>query len=80
MGFVVLTVRVGERLGFCRADHTGNCLAHFIMGSSFIAYAIIMTLMLLVGQAWLKRTGKSQEFWDSGVIAIWGMSCSQPRS
>ncbi|KAF8477399.1 hypothetical protein BDZ91DRAFT_709183 [Kalaharituber pfeilii] len=60
-------------LGFCRGSHTGNCLAHFIMGSSFIAYGIIMTLMAMVGQAWLRRTGKSQEFWDSLVIAAWGV-------
>ncbi|KAL7276822.1 hypothetical protein RUND412_000163 [Rhizina undulata] len=59
-------------LGFCRADHTGNCLAHFIMGSSFIAYGIIMSIMMLVGQAWLRRTSKSQEFWDSLIIGIWG--------
>lgn len=60
-------------LGFCRADHTGNCLAHFIMGSSFIGYGIIMTIMMVLGQGWLRRTGKSQEFWDSAVIAAWGM-------
>ncbi|KAH0609852.1 uncharacterized protein H6S33_012398 [Morchella sextelata] len=60
-------------MGFCHADHTGQCLAHFIMGSSFIAYGMIMTLMLFVGQAWLARTGRSQEFWDSLVITIWGV-------
>jgi len=60
-------------LGFCRADHQGQCLAHFIMGSSFIAYGTIMVIMILVGQAWLKRTGKSQEFWDSSVITAWGI-------
>jgi hypothetical protein len=59
-------------LGFCRADHLGQCLAHFIMGTGFIAYGVILALMLLVGQAWLKRTRKSQEFWDSLVIALWG--------
>ncbi|KAA8911146.1 hypothetical protein FN846DRAFT_897785 [Sphaerosporella brunnea] len=59
-------------LGFCHADHLGQCLAHFVMGSSFIAYGIIMTILLLVGQAWLRRTGRSQEFWDSLVIAVWG--------
>ena len=59
-------------LGFCRADHMGQCLAHFIMGSAFIAYGIMLTILLLVGQAWLKRTGKSQEFFDSAVIAVWG--------
>ncbi|KAF2142969.1 uncharacterized protein K452DRAFT_225841 [Aplosporella prunicola CBS 121167] len=59
-------------LGFCRDDHMGQCLAHFIMGSAFIAYGIIMTILLLVGQLWLKRTGRSQEFFDSLMIAAWG--------
>ncbi|KAI9818481.1 MAG: hypothetical protein M1827_000540 [Pycnora praestabilis] len=59
-------------LGFCRADHTGQCLAHFIMGSAFIGYGIVLTILLLVGQIWLKRTGRSQEFFDSIVIAVWG--------
>jgi hypothetical protein len=59
-------------LGFCREDHLGQCLAHFIMGSAFIAYGIILTIILLVGQAWLARRGKSQEFFDSIVIAAWG--------
>ncbi|KAF1850927.1 integral membrane protein-like protein [Cucurbitaria berberidis CBS 394.84] len=59
-------------LGFCRADHTGQCLAHFIMGGAFIAYGIILIILLLVGQDWLRRTGRSQEFFDSLVIAAWG--------
>ncbi|OQU97276.1 hypothetical protein CLAIMM_03230 [Cladophialophora immunda] len=59
-------------MGYCRGDHLGQCLAHFIMGSAFIAYGVIMTLLLLVGQAWLRRTGRSQEFFDSCVIAAWG--------
>ncbi|KAL9055155.1 MAG: hypothetical protein Q9162_003733 [Coniocarpon cinnabarinum] len=59
-------------LGFCRGDHLGQCLAHFIMGSAFIAYGIILTIALLVGQLWIKRTGRSQEFFDSCVIAAWG--------
>lgn len=59
-------------LGFCRDDHLGQCLAHFIMGSAFIAYGIIYTILLLVGQIWLRRTNRSQEFYDSLVIAAWG--------
>ncbi|KAI0139549.1 hypothetical protein F4776DRAFT_616703 [Hypoxylon sp. NC0597] len=60
-------------LGFCQGDHIGQCLAHFIMGSAFIAYGALLTILLLVGQLWLKRTGRSQEFFDSAVIAAWGM-------
>ncbi|KAI1495471.1 hypothetical protein F5X99DRAFT_403437 [Biscogniauxia marginata] len=59
-------------LGFCQGDHVGQCLAHFIMGSAFIAYGVLLTLLLLVGQLWLQRTGRSQEFFDSVVIAAWG--------
>jgi hypothetical protein len=59
-------------LGFCRGDHLGQCLAHFIMGSAFIGYGIVLTILLLVGQGWLRRTGRSQEFFDSLVIAAWG--------
>lgn len=43
------------------------------MGSSFIAYGIILTIMLLLGQQWLTRRNKSQEFYDSTVITIWGI-------
>lgn len=59
-------------LGFCQGDHVGQCAAHFIMGSAFIAYGIVYTILLLVGQIWLRRTGRSQEFYDSLVIAAWG--------
>jgi hypothetical protein len=59
-------------LGYCREDHLGQCLAHFIMGSAFIGYGILLTIIMLVGQVWLKRTGRSQEFFDSALIAAWG--------
>ncbi|CAI7589797.1 unnamed protein product [Penicillium pancosmium] len=59
-------------LGFCQDDHMGQCLAHFIMGSAFIGYGICLTILLLVGQFWLRRTGRSQEFFDSLIIAAWG--------
>ena len=42
------------------------------MGSAFIGYGIVLTMILLVGQAWLARTQKSQEFYDSMLIAAWG--------
>ena len=59
-------------LGFCHADHLAQCLAHFIMGSSFIAYGGAMAVLALAGQAWLARTRRAQEFWDSLMIAAWG--------
>lgn len=59
-------------LGFCQGDHLGQCAAHFIMGGAFIAYGILLTIILLAGQVWIRRTGRSQEFFDSSVIAVWG--------
>lgn len=60
-------------MGFCHGDHLGQCLAHFIMGSAFVGYGIVMTILLLNGQHFLARTGRSQEFWDSSIIAAWGV-------
>ncbi|KAF5362445.1 hypothetical protein D9756_002412 [Leucocoprinus leucothites] len=59
--------------GYCRGGHLGQCLAHYIMGSGFIAYAIIMAIIMLVGEAWIRRSGKSPEFWDSLIITLWGI-------
>ncbi|KAI8655119.1 hypothetical protein NCS57_01259600 [Fusarium keratoplasticum] len=59
-------------LGFCQDSHTGQCAAHFIMGGAFIAYGIVLTILLLVGQLWIRSRGRSQEFYDSAVIAAWG--------
>lgn len=58
--------------GFCQGEHTGQCAAHFIMGSAFVGYGMVLTILLVNGQAFLARTGKSQEFWDSLIISLWG--------
>ncbi|KIK57093.1 hypothetical protein GYMLUDRAFT_46718 [Collybiopsis luxurians FD-317 M1] len=59
--------------GYCRGGHLGQCLAHYIMGSGFIAYGTIMAILLLVGEAWIRRSGRSPEWWDSWVIMLWGI-------
>ncbi|KAF8514047.1 hypothetical protein JB92DRAFT_2720015 [Gautieria morchelliformis] len=59
--------------GYCNGGNLGQCLAHYIMGSAFIAYGIILAILLLVGQDWAKRKGRSQEWWDSWVIFLWGI-------
>ncbi|KAH8836072.1 hypothetical protein DL96DRAFT_1576589 [Flagelloscypha sp. PMI_526] len=60
-------------MGYCRGGELGQCLAHYIMGSGFIAYACIMVLVMVVGEEWMKRSGRSPEFFDSAVITIWGI-------
>ncbi|KAI0730834.1 hypothetical protein C8Q76DRAFT_716360 [Earliella scabrosa] len=59
--------------GYCRGGNLGQCLAHYIMGSGFIAYGTIMAILLLVGEAWVRRSGRSPDWWDSWVIMLWGI-------
>ncbi|PPQ68312.1 hypothetical protein CVT26_006241 [Gymnopilus dilepis] len=68
MLFGVITFR-----GYCRGGALGQCLAHYIMGSGFIAYAVLMTITMLVGEQWIRRSGRSPEFFDSSVITVWGI-------
>ncbi|PFH47640.1 hypothetical protein AMATHDRAFT_77108 [Amanita thiersii Skay4041] len=49
----------------------GQCLGHYIIGSVFIAYGTIMVILLLVGEAWVRRSNRSPEWWDSWVIMFW---------
>ncbi|GAA5908665.1 hypothetical protein JCM8208_002179 [Rhodotorula glutinis] len=60
-------------LGFCFGEHVGQCAAHFIMGSAFIAYGIILVLMMRLGAGFLLRHNMSQEYMDSWVLMIWGI-------
>ncbi|KAF9525129.1 hypothetical protein CPB83DRAFT_860057 [Crepidotus variabilis] len=59
--------------GYCRGGHLGQCLAHYIMGSGFIAYAVLMAITLVAGEQWMRRSGRSPEFFDSWVIMAWGV-------
>lgn len=66
-------------LGFCYGESTGQCLAHGIMGSSFILYGFILAWVLLI--PWIRNRriingaepNRSQEFWDSTVMCLWGI-------
>lgn len=68
---VEMLMGVATALNFCRDGNLGQCLAHYIMGSAFIAYAVLLVIMLNFGGKWLERRGCSQELLDSGVIMIW---------
>ncbi|KAH9958845.1 hypothetical protein BC827DRAFT_1217377 [Russula dissimulans] len=59
--------------GYCRDGALGQCLAHYIMGSGFIAYGVILAILLLVGESWVRRSGRSPDWWDSWVILLWGI-------
>ncbi|KAG9313187.1 hypothetical protein JVU11DRAFT_6644 [Chiua virens] len=57
--------------GFCGEDGAGQCAAHYIMGSAFIGYGIIMAILLVLGENWTRQSGRSPEWWDSCVIMLW---------
>lgn len=59
--------------GYCRDGALPQCLAHYIMGGGFIAYGVILAILLLVGEAWVRRSGRSPDWWDSWVILVWGI-------
>lgn len=71
---------VATALSFCRGGELGQCLAHYIMGSAFIAYAVLLVIMLNFGGNWLERRGCSQELLDSTVIMIWVYLYFETRS
>lgn len=80
LGFIRVMLAVVALFGFCYGGHTGQCLAHGIMGTAFIAYSFILVLVLLI--PWIRKhqladsdSSKyfSQEFWDLTVICLWGI-------
>ncbi|CAG8576759.1 8081_t:CDS:2 [Paraglomus occultum] len=75
IGYIQMVFGVITLNGWCRSDHdhTGQCLAHFIMGSSFIGYGILLLVLLKIGGGWLRSRNKSQEYYDSWVIMLWGI-------
>ena len=43
----------------------------YFQGSGFIAYGVILAILLLVGESWVRRSGRSPDWWDSWVILLW---------
>jgi len=62
--------------GYCRDGALPQCLAHYIMGGGFIAYGVILAILLLVGEVWVRKSGRSPDWWDSWVILVW--VCASP--
>lgn len=75
IGYIQMLLGVIVGLGYCDAGtgHLGQCLAHHIMGSSFMGYGIFLLVMSMYGGSWLKSRGMSQEFLDSTVIMVFGV-------
>lgn len=72
LGWSQMVLGIVTLQSWCFGGNLGQCLAHYIMGSSFVAYSAILLIMLKAGFGWLARRGKSQEWFDSWVICLWG--------
>ncbi|CCH44546.1 putative membrane protein [Wickerhamomyces ciferrii] len=59
--------------GFCREIHTGQCIAHGIMGTAFIGYGLFYALILVLPYFRETRHKNSQDFYDSLVMTVWGI-------
>lgn len=78
-GWVRVCLAPVALFGFCYNRSTGQCIAHGIMGSSFIGYGFLLLWVLLV--PWIRNhlklngdnTTKSQDFWDSSLMCLWGI-------
>lgn len=61
LGWIQMLFGAVTLQGYCFNGALGQCLAHYLMGSAFIGYGILMALALLAGAKWLKARGQSQE-------------------
>lgn len=58
--------------GFCKPDDLTQCLAHYSMGSLFMIYGVLMGIMLLGGENWIRRSRRSPDFYESCAITAIG--------
>lgn len=72
-GWVKVCLAPVSLFGFCREAHTGQCIAHGIMGTAFTLYGFIYTLVLII--PWLRNSKSqySQDFIDSWIMCLWGI-------
>lgn len=79
-GWVRVSMAPVALFGFCYGKHTGQCIAHGIMGLAFIWYAFVLILVLVI--PWIRKhhiisnsnpNVRSQEFYDSSMMCLWGI-------
>lgn len=72
-GWVKICLAPVALFGFCRDKHTGQCIAHGIMGSAFILYGFVYSLVLVIPWLRLSQASFSQDHIDSWVMCLWGI-------
>ncbi|ELU45929.1 YTP1 protein [Rhizoctonia solani AG-1 IA] len=85
IGWTQMLLGVVVLRGYCGKEELGQCLAHYIMGSAFIGYGVLLAVVLLAGggRIWYGKrwrdggkgekvvSPRSQEWWDGWVIMLW---------
>ncbi|SCU81607.1 LAME_0B07888g1_1 [Lachancea meyersii CBS 8951] len=72
-GWVKTCLAPVAMFGFCRKVHTGQCIAHGVMGSAFVVYGFVYSMVLVI--PWLRNNEGpySQDRIDSWVMCAWGI-------
>ncbi|CEP62616.1 Ytp1p LALA0_S05e09604g [Lachancea lanzarotensis] len=72
-GWVKTCLAPVAMFGFCRDNHTGQCIAHGVMGSAFVLYGFVYSMVLII--PWIRNHEGpySQDRIDSWVMCAWGI-------
>lgn len=79
-GWVRVSMAPVALFGFCYGKHTGQCIAHGIMGLAFVGYSFVLLWVLTI--PWIRKhqllspdatNVRSQEFYDSTLMCAWGI-------
>ncbi|KIW94093.1 uncharacterized protein Z519_05409 [Cladophialophora bantiana CBS 173.52] len=58
--------------GFCHGDWLPMCAGHVSMGSIMVGTGIILVIITIDGERWIRKTGRSLDFYACGTIAASG--------
>ncbi|OAP58922.1 hypothetical protein AYL99_06219 [Fonsecaea erecta] len=58
--------------GFCHGDWLPMCAGHVSMGSIMIGTGIVLVIITIDGERWIRRTGRSLDFYASAMITASG--------
>ncbi|CCE66335.1 hypothetical protein TPHA_0P01780 [Tetrapisispora phaffii CBS 4417] len=72
-GFTKSCLAPVAMFGFCRESHTGQCIAHGIMGNAFVLYGFIYAMVLVIPSIRNNKGPYSQDYIDSWVMCLWGI-------
>lgn len=58
---------------FCSLQYMSNCATHTLFGLAFLAHGTFWLIIMEKGQSWVKRSGRSIDFYDACHLLAWGV-------